>query len=35
LEAICRFESVACEVPLADIYDRVTFGAGPSPADRS
>src|SRR5258708_7413592 len=26
LDAICRFESVDCEVPLADIYENVTLG---------
>lgn len=26
LDAICRFESVDCEVPLADIYENVTIG---------
>jgi len=25
LEAVCRFESLECAVPLADIYDKVTF----------
>ncbi|HLX42939.1 MAG TPA: Uma2 family endonuclease [Bryobacteraceae bacterium] len=35
VEAICRFDSVECEAPLADIYDKVTFETGPSPADRS
>jgi Uma2 family endonuclease len=27
LEAVCRFESLDCAVPLADIYDKVTFSA--------
>ena len=27
LQAICRFESLDCGVPLADIYDKVTFNA--------
>ena len=25
LESVCRFESLECGVPLADIYDKVTF----------
>ena len=28
LESTCRFESVNCELPLAGIYDRVTFTPG-------
>jgi Uma2 family endonuclease len=27
LEAVCRFESLDCAIPLADIYDKVTFSA--------
>jgi Uma2 family endonuclease len=27
LEAVCRFESLDCSVRLADLYDKVTFGA--------
>ena len=34
-EAVCRLDSVECEVALAEIYDKVTFETGPSPADRS
>jgi Uma2 family endonuclease len=26
LDAICRFESVDCSIPLADIYENVAFG---------
>ena len=26
MNAVCRFESVDCEVPLADIYENVAFG---------
>jgi Uma2 family endonuclease len=28
LEADCRFESLDCSLPLADIYDKVVFDAG-------
>jgi Uma2 family endonuclease len=28
LEAVCRFESLECGIPLADIYDKVTFSPG-------
>jgi Uma2 family endonuclease len=28
LDAWCRFESVDCELPLAGIYDQVTFTPG-------
>ena len=28
LESTCRFESVDCELPLAAIYDQVTFTPG-------
>ena len=35
LEAVCRFESLDCGIPLADVYDKVIFGAAgigpPSP----
>jgi Uma2 family endonuclease len=27
LQAVCRFESLDCAVPLADVYDKVTFSA--------
>ena len=26
LEAVCRFESLDCSIPLAEVYDKVTFG---------
>jgi Uma2 family endonuclease len=26
LDAICRFESVDCEIPLTDIYENIAFG---------
>jgi hypothetical protein len=26
MEARCRFHSVNCEIALADVYDKVTFG---------
>jgi Uma2 family endonuclease len=35
VEAICRLDSVECEVPLADIFDKVRFETEPGPADRS
>jgi Uma2 family endonuclease len=35
MDAICQFESVECEVPLADIFDKVTFDSEPGPTDRS
>jgi Uma2 family endonuclease len=27
LEATCRFESVDCTIPLAELYDKITFGS--------
>jgi Uma2 family endonuclease len=29
MDAVCRFESVGCDVPLADIYENVAFGEQP------
>ena len=26
LEAVCRLESLGCEIPLAEIYTKITFG---------
>jgi Uma2 family endonuclease len=31
LDAICRFESVGCQIPLAEVYHRVTLGGEPAP----
>jgi Uma2 family endonuclease len=30
LESSCRFESLNCSIPLADLYERVAFDAAPS-----
>lgn len=27
IEAACRFESVDCTIPLAELYDKITFGS--------
>ena len=33
LNATCRLESAACAIPLAEIYDKVTFPAEEEPSD--
>lgn len=34
MDAVCRFDSVGCNVAVRDIYDKVTFGGEGTGADR-